>query len=197
MPNSKGLLQRLRTKDWIYWIAINEILGGVLGLALTIFLLAASISAYPTILAQQTLSSSNIVNLSAPIIFLILYGLSLAAGWLLKEEDSRGLTASLFVQIAQIIRISIPGLLTYQFTSGFTLPLDFGFGSTGFNFNLNGSFSSFSFSLFQTSEESMYLIGTNLIAIFSVSHLLVKRRRSLNFTDNISIDDESSRVDEN
>ncbi|HQJ80491.1 MAG TPA: hypothetical protein PLW21_08375 [Methanothrix sp.] len=195
MPDSEGWLQHLRTKDWIYWIAINEIIGGILGLALMIFGLAASISAYTIFLSQQSLSFSNMINLAASIIFMILYAISLAAGWFLKEGDPRGLTASLFIQIAQLFRLTIPGILTYQFTSGFSLPLDFGFGSTGFNFNISGSFSSTSFSL--SPEENMYLIGTNLIAIFSINQLLKMKRLSLHTTDGSSITDESGIVDEN
>jgi hypothetical protein len=179
MPIENGIQQNLKTKDWIYWIAINEIIGGIFGLAITIFVTAMSISMLITNLIPQPLSFSSLVNMCAPIIFAILYGLSIAAGWLYLQGDPRGLQLSLFIQIMQLIRVAIPGILIYQFTSGLALPLDIGFGSTGFKFNINISFSSFSFSLFPTSEENIFLIGTNLIAIFSFKQLQQKRSQLL------------------
>jgi hypothetical protein len=177
MPIGNGMQQNLKTKDWIYWIAINEIIGGIFGLAITIFVISMSISMLIANLFPQPLSFSGMVNMCTPVVFAILYGMSIAAGWLYLQGDPRGLQLSLFIQIMQLIRVAIPGILIYQFASGLALPLDIGFSSTGFKFNINLSFSSFSFSLFPASEENIFLIGTNLIAIFSFRQLQKKRNQ--------------------
>jgi hypothetical protein len=178
MPIENGIQQKLKNTDWIYWIAINEMIGGIFGLAISIFVISMSVSLMMANLIQQPLSFSNIMNIAAPGIFaIILYGFSIAAGWFLLHGDPRGLPLSLFIQIMQLIRLAIPGILIYQFASGFALPIDIGFSSTGFKFNINLSFSSFSFSLFPASEENIFLIGTNLIAIFSFRQLQKKRNQ--------------------
>jgi hypothetical protein len=176
MPNKNGLLQNLKTTDWIYWIAINEIIGGIFGLALVIFFLAASISLYLSKITEQTFSSASIILV---VIGVILYALSIAGGWLLRQGDPRGMPLSLFIQIMQLVRLSIPGIISYRFASGISLPLDIGFSSTGFYFNINLTFSSFSFNLSPTSEENIFFIGTNLIAIFSFKQLILKRKQDM------------------
>lgn len=181
MANIDDPNKHIKSRDWIFWISINEIIGGIFGLAATCFLIGCLIYMQTSNSVQSTLSFSEKINLASPILFLIIYGLSIVAGWRLQNKDPRGLKLSIFIQMAQIIRISIPGAILYQFTSGFSLPLDFRFGFGGVSFNINAYFSQISFSILSSSEE-MFLIGTNLIAILSLMHLL-QRNNSISLTD--------------
>jgi len=89
---------------WMKIIAVLEIIGGIFGFLIVIWVLA-SMPFDPTAL------------ILAPIVFLI-YGLSLFAGIALFRERKYGRTASIVVQCIQIPKIFSPALV-FIFSFGF------------------------------------------------------------------------------
>ncbi len=154
----------MREWDWPKIIAAYEIIGGIMGAIIVSFFIGGSLLNLP------------LAVIGAP--FLVLFLFSIYAGMLLWRNDIRGINLSILAQILQIFQFRIPGLLSYKFLSGLSLPLTLEFNSTSasssFSFNF-GLTSSFYFAL--NPEQGVFLFGINLFAIAAIMYFLELRQK--------------------
>lgn len=147
------------------FIAIYEIIGGLLGVVIVSMLLYKLFKAYAQF--DQGVFLSTLLTC---IIVLSLYIISLIAGFLLWKGQNLGNKLSLFIQALQIPNISLSGF-SYIFVSGIQLALNISKGlSEDIKFNLFFYLGSkFDINLF--SKESSFLIGVNIIALLIFIYL--------------------------
>ena len=105
-------------------IALVEIIGGLVGIGVTLF--------------YGLQSELNILLMVINIVFIGLYVYSLLAGIWLWRQQHKGLINSIILQSLQIPVIAIP-YFTYEFFSGLSFKLGIEFGTT-MNIALNYAF---------------------------------------------------------
>lgn len=155
----------LNMVDWIRVIAAYEMIGGAIGVALTIFLTVAYFALVP---------SMAIIG----FIFLLLFLLSCYAGYLLWKDEPNGFNFSLIIQALQIFQFKIPGILAYSFVAGIKLPLIFEFdilnAKSSFETSI-GFTSSFNFTI--GPEDKVFLFGLNVVAVAALLYLFNARQK--------------------
>ncbi len=142
-------------KSRIKGLAYYQIAGGVIGIGLTIWLIA----------------QTAIVTGLAILIFILaagLYTFSIYCGQqLLKGETKTGLKLSVFNQALQTINFAVLGF-AFKFVAGllFSIGIDY---TNDFKFNFNFSLCEFQFNI--NSDKEMATIGINIIAIYLVYYI--------------------------
>lgn len=138
------------TQTTIVIIALYQILGGILGIGITAWLM----------INTGEINGSILLIL---ILALVLYYFSLKTGIILLKKDLKyGVILSIILQFLQVIAIGVGGY-EYKFCSGGSsfIGLDF---TDGFNFKLDfGITSEFNFSFLL--EDKVYYMYINLLAI--------------------------------
>jgi hypothetical protein len=133
-------------------LAYYQIAGGLLGIGITIWLIATTEVVTGVLLLILMLAFS-------------LYGFSCYCGReLLRGKIERGLTLSTINQYLQLISFSLPGY-AYSFTSGFKVAIGLDF-TKEVNLGLNASLSEFRFNI--NSDTELITVGINLFAIFVI-----------------------------
>lgn len=156
-------------QKWNRIISIYEMIGGVLGLGITIFLIFSTL---PKLLSQEV-PIFNKVFLIAIILFAIGgYSLSFIAGLFLWKKQSKGILLSIITQIIQIPKFAIAGF-SYFFVSGLELFVTIDNSSLGFTTYLG---SHFDISFYP--EDKAFLIGVNVIAFVVLSYLLKEYKKN-------------------
>ncbi len=145
------------TKTTVKVIGLYQIIGGILGILLSCWLII------------------NTGEINGPTLFiyclaLFLFGFSIKAGNILLQPKNfkKGIVYSLILQGLQIFAVSV-GNYSFDFYSGVRGAIGFEF-SEGFQFIFRTSFSGFYFSL--NSDQSMFFLKVNLIA-FMLFYILL------------------------
>ena len=156
-------------QKWNRIISIYEMIGGVLGLGITIFLI---LSILPQLLSQEA-PLFNKLFLVAIIIFAIGgYLLSFIAGLFLWKKQNKGIFLSIITQIIQIPKFAIAGF-SYFFVSGIELFVTISNSSLGFT-TYFGSHWDISF----YPEDKTFLIGVNIIAIIALIYFIKEYKKN-------------------
>ena len=139
-------------KSKIKGLAIYQIAGGIIGIGLTIWLIA------------QTVTITGLVIL----IFILasgLYSFSIYCGrQLLKGKIKSGLKLSTINQALQLINFAILGF-AFKFVAGLILSIGIDY-TNDFNITFNFSLSEFQFNI--NSDKELVTVGFNLVAIYLV-----------------------------
>jgi hypothetical protein len=141
-PIAKDILQNFK------WLGIYQIAGGIIGLALTLWLILNQVSFSPLII----------------LLFLIAVGLyffSIYCGFLLINKEINGLTYSIINLYPQLINFSLLGF-SFQYISG--LFLSFGVDLTNeflFKFNLGVS----TWLISVGGDSGVILVNFNIVAL--------------------------------
>lgn len=139
-------------KSKIKGLAIYQIAGGIIGIGLTIWLIA------------QTVTITGLVIL----IFILaagLYSLSIYCGQqLLKGKIKSGLKLSTINQALQVINFAVLGF-AFKFVAGLILSIGIDY-TNDFNFTFNFSLSEFQFNI--NSDKELVTVGFNVVAIYLV-----------------------------
>ncbi|AKD05812.1 hypothetical protein POKO110462_08230 [Pontibacter korlensis] len=142
----------MNTKNQIKAIAFYQIIGGLLGIALTVWVMFRG----EMVITQQTLRFGIFAGL--------LYVFSILCGRLLFRKPKRGLRMSLINQVLQVFYFSF-GAYGFQYVAGLRIGVGFDMvGNWLFKFRL--ALSSFHFSL--DTNLGQKFIGINLLALFLV-----------------------------
>ncbi|WP_114777385.1 hypothetical protein [Botryobacter ruber] len=141
-----------RIKNQLLALSLYQIIGGLLGIALTVWVLFSG----EVIIDQSALR----ISLFATALFVF----SIICGSLLLRNPLRGLRLSLLNQVLQVIYFSF-GAYSFQYVAGLRIGLGFDLtGSWTFKFRL--ALSSFRFD-FGTATGEKFL-GINLLALFLI-----------------------------
>lgn len=144
-------------------LALYQLLGGILGIAFTVFVMLRG----ELVITQQVLRGT--------LMAAGLYMFSILCGSLLFRNPQRGLTLSLMNQVLQVVYFAF-GSYAFQYVAGLRVGVGFDMvGSWTLKFRM--ALSSFHFSL--GSDSGQKLIGVNLIAlllIFWIERLLEKAK---------------------
>lgn len=138
-------------------ISIYEIIGGVLGLIITMFMLI--------------FSAMSVKEINAPILILIvivLYILSLVAGICLLKKKQKGIILSIVVQIFQI-----PYIVTSSFTYIFIAGLQLG-GNVAFLSKMS-------------KITAMIYLGINFIPILIIGYFIRIKNQEISKDDDMQI----------
>ncbi|MCC9137059.1 hypothetical protein ACFSKU_20365 [Pontibacter silvestris] len=139
-------------KKQIKVLAIYQIIGGLLGIGITIWVMFRGES----ILTQQVLRIS--------LFAAGLYVFSILCGRMLFRNVQRGLMLSIINQVLQVVYFTF-GAYGFQYVSGLRIGLGFDMiGSWTFKFRI--ALSSFQFDL--GADTGQKFIGVNLIALFLI-----------------------------
>ena len=152
-----GLMRR----DWTKVIAVVQIIGGIMGVAFTVFGLVFTLVAAH---AEGQLPSPLYFSYSIPFV------LACVAGILLWKGKKAGVLLSLILQAAQIPAFNIK-YFAYSFYVGPYIPLEF----TQFRLSLSFSFGA-SLSYYAPENEP-FLLAVNLAALGAFLFLIKKFRR--------------------
>lgn len=149
-------------QKWNRIISIYEMIGGIVGLGVTIFLIFKIL---PQLLNQEATISNK-----AFLIVLLIYAiggylLSFIAGLFLWKKQTKGILLSIITQIIQIPKFTIAGF-SYFFVSGADLFIAISNSSLDLTAYL-GSHWNISF----YPEDKTFLIGINIIAIIMLIKL--------------------------
>ena len=139
-------------KSKIKWLAIYQIVGGIIGIGLTIWLIA------------QTVTITGLV-----ILFFILaaglYSFSIYCGkQLLKGKIKSGLKLSIINQALQVINFAVLGY-AFNFVAGLILSIGINY-TNDFKITFNFSLSEFQFNI--NSDKELVTVGFNIVAIYLV-----------------------------
>jgi len=139
-------------KSKIKGLAIYQIAGGIIGIGLTIWLIA------------QTVTITGLV-----ILFFILaaglYSFSIYCGQqLLKGQIKSGLKLSIINQALQVINFAVLGY-AFKFVAGLILSIGINY-TNDFKITFNFSLSEFQFNI--NSEKELVTVGFNVVAIYLV-----------------------------
>ncbi|WP_460925719.1 hypothetical protein [Pontibacter brevis] len=141
-----------KTRNQLKALAIYQIAGGCLGIALTIVVMLQG----GTIFTQQVLRTSLFAG--------GLFVFSIVCGSLLFHNPARGLSLSLATQVLQVVYFTI-GEYGFQYVSG--LRVGFGFDMVGsWTFKFRMALSSFQFQL--GTDTGQKFIGINLVALLLI-----------------------------
>ena len=149
-------------KSKIKGLAIYQIAGGTIGIGLTIWLIA------------QTVTITGLVIL----IFILaagLYSFSIYCGrQLLKGKIKSGLKLSTINQALQVINFAVLGF-AFKFVAGLILSIGIDY-TNDFNFTFNFSLSEFQFNI--NSDKELVTVGFNIVAIYLV-YLIDKLKQEI------------------
>ncbi|MEJ8804266.1 hypothetical protein [Pontibacter sp. H249] len=146
-------------------IAIYQIVGGLLGIALTVWVLFSG----ETVIDQ--------LNLRISLFAGALYVFSILCGRMLFRNLRRGLILSIVNQLLQVVYISI-GTFGFQYVAGLRVGIGVDMVA-GWIFKLRLALSSFHFNL--GIDNGQKFIGLNLVALFMIfwlERLLEKEKQS-------------------
>ena len=133
-------------------LAIYQLLGGILGIAFTVFVMLRG----ELVITQQVLRGT--------LLAAGLYMFSILCGSLLFRNPQRGLKLSLMNQVLQVVYFAF-GSYAFQYVAGLRVGVGFDMvGSWTFKFRM--ALSSFHFSL--GSDSGQKFIGINLIALLLI-----------------------------
>jgi hypothetical protein len=140
-------------------LSIYQIIGGVLGIGLTLWMI--------------NLTSVSSVFLLLVLFVCALYGYSIYCGVLLLQERKDGLVHSKINQLLQVVSFSLLGY-AYQFTSGAALSVGLDLTeSLSFKFNLSAS----SWQVNINSDSRALIVNVNLLALFLIRFIDKTRKR--------------------
>ncbi|WP_162426688.1 hypothetical protein [Pontibacter pudoricolor] len=141
-----------QTKNHLKAIAIYQIVGGILGIALTVWVLFSGEMVLDQVALRMALFAGG------------LYVFSILCGRMLFRKPRRGLVLSIVNQLLQVIYFSF-GAYSFQYVAG----LRVGVGVdmiAGWIFKFRLALSSFHFSL--GTDLGQKFIGINLVALFLI-----------------------------
>ncbi|TPE43366.1 hypothetical protein [Pontibacter mangrovi] len=142
----------MSTKNQLLALALYQIIGGLLGIALTVWVM----------FGQDTTVTLPALRLS--LVAGGLYLFSILCGRLLLRQPGRGLRFSLLNQVLQVLLFSF-GTYGYQYVAGLRLSVGVDMVG-GWVFKFRMALSSFHFSL--DSDLGQKYIGLNLVALFLI-----------------------------
>lgn len=163
---------------YLKYIGIYQIVGGLISAGAVIWATTLMIS--NGTLKNSTIPSSELIYTFAVFGFaLIVYIISVIAGYLLIKDSGKGLVLSIIVQSLQAPFLMVKGL-TYYLSSG--IITIFNVGKTpeyNFNFNLQAYFLEF-FNITKGEDNGIFLIGINIIAVLILIYLIKLRFKKSN-----------------
>ncbi len=142
--------------NWNRGIGIYEMLGGVLGFLLTVYILFTKL---PGMMGEVPEAGLKLFLVVISVFALAGYGLTFFAGWSLWKGMKRGIPLSLAAQAIQIPQFSLGGL-SYLFMAG--LQLSVFMGEEGMSF---ATYLGSRWNIYISFEGYVTGVGFNLVAI--------------------------------
>lgn len=166
---------------WRRFIGWSQLFGGALGYLLLV----------TTVLQQRRglISSLGPMPASWFVTSAIAFAVAIVAGILLLRQHRNGIALSTAVQVAQIVKIAVPGVATYQFSSGLNLLITITPVGMGIEPGVAASFAAF-----PTSNAPYWFISVNVLAALAAFVLFRQSRHDTDTGSRAAVDDESSVV---
>jgi hypothetical protein len=169
-------------KNKIKGLALYQIVGGIIGIGLTIWLISKTVTITGLLILIFILATG-------------LYSFSIYCGQqLLKGKIKYGLKLSTINQSLQVINFALLGF-GFKFVAGLILSIGIDY-TNDFNFTFNFSLSEFQFNI--NSERELVTVGFNIVAIYLVYFIdklqqeIENRETLFNASQNIDTFTESS-----